>query len=142
MAREVLRLHHPSQLADLSVWPWRRMRGISGYEITDEKIPSDLRKQWQQELRRQVIACGCDLASLGMLLGVIGYGLWVGIGSAQPLGVATAIGVVSAAAAGLIAGKFVGLARASGKLKQTIAKIQNEWPAKPIPKPEHGGLCG
>jgi hypothetical protein len=142
MAREVLRFSHPSQLAGLSAWPWRRMRGISGFEIADDQVPAETRKQWQQELRNGVIACGCDIAALGMTLGIVGYGLWVVLATDRTLGAAAVIGFVSAAVAGVVVGKFAGLARANGKLKATIARIQGEWPAKPLPKPEHGLMCG
>jgi len=142
MARQAMQVSHPSQLADLSAWPWRRMRNISGYEIVDERIPDATRKRWAQDLRRHVVACGCDLAALGMTVGVIAYGAMVGVRGDLQWSADNVVGWLSFAVGGLIVGKCVGIARANGKLKRTVTKIQDEWAAKPLPPPDHGRTCG
>lgn len=143
MKRQTQVISHPSQLAGLSVFRGIGPQGTGRLRILDQNIPTDKAKAWESRLNRQYFACGCDKASIGMLAGVIGFPVWLAL---QPEGITSLgwnglwIGLATVFVT-TMAGKLIGLAGAQRQLTETIAQVQREWKAKPLPEPEDN-FCG
>jgi hypothetical protein len=138
MKRKPLIVQHPSELTVLSVWRGLGPQGHAPIRIQAEGLPTKQVEDWERRLNRQVFACGCDRAAIGLAAGVVGYFLWLvlrpaGLASLQLsdlwLGLATVIPTT-------LAGKVVGLWGAQRELSLTVMKIAREWKAPPRPAPE------
>jgi hypothetical protein len=121
-------IHHPSQLNSLSTWPMVRKPGI-GRIALDPKLQHPEREKWEKVLNREYYACGCDTGAKALVAGLIGcaavavYGYLDG---RMSMGKALFIGLVGPLILAGI-GKVYGLAKANGRLKETVRAIQANW---------------
>jgi hypothetical protein len=122
-----LEITHPDELAGLSTLPLRSHRGAGPIEIADETVDQKTRSRWETELNRRYYACGCAEGTIGLLLGLVVFGVLLAV-SVPGLGAAIGLGVVCVLA-GSALGKIVGLARANSELKRLTAMIAREWDA-------------
>jgi hypothetical protein len=142
MPRKPIVIDHPSQLDQLSAWPWGRVRGTGKVNIQTSAVSEETRENWQDRLNRLQHACGCDKAALGMTLGVVGYLAWLGLDSGfRNLSLNHLWYGLAAVVLTTGIGKLVGLYSASKKLEATIAEIKDGWRADPVPKGDPG-VCG
>jgi hypothetical protein len=137
-----LEITNPSQLAGLSVWPWRRAGGTVGVVIHAPDVPESDREAWQKEVNGLLFVCGCDIGALVMTIGLVAYLILLAfhIGPVSLGGrIAAGFGVV---VAGVLIGKAIGLARAQSRLRLLIAEIRTRWngptPINDEPAPECG----
>lgn len=124
-------IDHPSQLNALSVLPHARTKGMGALRLGGTLTDHPRRAQWEAELNRHYYACGCNAGGVGLLAGIAaGIALaWLG-----PYGAAAGTGLtVTAAIAGALLGKLIGLAAAQQRLRHTVQEIQKEW--QPREKP-------
>jgi hypothetical protein len=134
MAALVRTVHHPAQLAALSVLPLRQTSPRGAIKLDAPKMGESERAAWEKRLNRAFHACGCGEASLGTLVGLIASGTWVGIRIVNTGG--TGLGDLFIVLAGVVIGttfgKIAGLVRAEAKLHRLVRELQTEWKAEPL----------
>ncbi|HEU4730019.1 MAG TPA: hypothetical protein VFT22_19110 [Kofleriaceae bacterium] len=136
-----IEIRDPSQLGSLlSSWrltPPRRPREI--HIAADDAARAHVRA-WEQQLSRLHSSCGCDQGAAGLLVGGIGYLLFMLVrrgGWASPgwhdLWVACGVMLVTTSM-----GKLIGIVSARRRLRRLVEHIQAEWkPQRPQPR-DHG----
>jgi hypothetical protein len=143
MKRSAKLIRHPSQLSSLSLFPGLRTPGLGRISLQDDQIDPETRRVWEQQVNHYYFACGCDKAALGLVLGVVGYliwlslhpGGWVTLGwSDLWVGLAVVIGAT-------VLGKTFGLWMAQRKLNTLVTDIQSKWKAPPAQETDFNG-CG
>lgn len=143
MKRQAQVITHPSQLNSLSVLRGFGPQGSGRLKIQDDSLNEDTARTWETHLNRLYFACGCDKGAIGMLLGLVGYPVWLAV---QPDGLASlgwnglwlGLAVVAVTTA---LGKLVGLVGAQREFKEAVRQVQKEWTAEPIRYPEDK-ICG
>ena len=141
--RKTTTFTHPSELRPLSVWRFKRTRGI-GQLALPETLGHEKRELWQQELNRYYYACGCDTGAKAVVLFALAAGAWCGWrwshGGISPLAVLKWIGF--AAVAGGVVGKVIGLAIAGRKLELLKREVIAAWKLEPVAPTHADILCG
>ncbi len=129
---------HPSQLNHLRMGPLLRTKGIGRIVISGEMEQHPARENFEAELNRRYYACGCELGAAGLLIGLVVSGGWQAYRYFSSGGtILSAIGMVLLVAViGAVAGKFIGMLKASRVLRQTVQNIQKQWQVDPPPQQE------
>jgi hypothetical protein len=118
-------LSEPSELGGLSTL---RSRGRRRIRLSGRLAGHERSAEWERDLNRHYLACGCDAGARGTFIGLIGATLlaidalmrgWLGWTGLVLLSLALIV-----AASGL--GKLVGLLQANRRLKQLIHQIQQQ----------------
>jgi hypothetical protein len=130
------RIDHPSQLAALARWRLAPPRTREPVHLEARSASPERVRSWEAQLTRHQSPCGCDQGALGLVVGVVGYLLFLVLrpgGWGDPgwheflLGCAVALVTTSV-------GKLIGVLAARHKLRRVIREIQSEW--KPPRPPE------
>lgn len=149
MGGQVQRIRHPSQLAALRAWHLFPPRSRDRLAIDAQGSSAEHIRSWERQLNGLRSACGCEQGALGLIVGLVGYGLFLllrsgGWGHPGRKELWLGLGVVVATTS---AGKLLGLVVAQLRLKRVIAEIQAQWrpqqgqdegPARTEPKRSHG----
>jgi hypothetical protein len=136
-------VRYPVELLSLSVLPLRRKPGIGAVIIADTTVPQDKRQSWERQINRHLRACACAESSLGLLIGLLGYVLylaWRWSAGAEVGWNALGWGILVVFLCALI-GKWIGLVRAEMRYRDLVRRIGEEWPAQP-PKVAQVLRCG
>jgi multisubunit Na+/H+ antiporter MnhG subunit len=136
-------LNHPSQLRPLSVWRFKRTRGLGRFKFP-ETFQHKERDLWESDLNRYYYACGCDTGAKGVVIFTFAASalcVWRWSHAQSTLLQATILLIVAAVAGGLI-GKLIGLAIAGRKLELLKRDVIAAWKIDPLPTPERTILCG
>ena len=136
-------VRYPVELRSLSVLPLKRNPGIGAVVIADATLPQDKRQAWERQINRHLRACACAESSFGLLLGLIGYVvylLWRWSAGAELGWSALGWGVLFVSICALM-GKWLGLVRAEMRYRDLVRRIAEEWPAEP-PKATRIIRCG
>jgi hypothetical protein len=129
MGHQPQNIRHPSQLAALTVWRLMPSLGPGRVLIDAEAASADRVRSWERQLSRLQTACGCEQGALGLLVGVIGYMLFLllrsgGWGHPARKEFLIGLGVVVATTC---VGKLLGLWLAQRRLDRVIKEIQSQW---------------
>jgi hypothetical protein len=143
MRRQPLVVHDPAALRRLSVWRGFGPQGHPPVKLAAEGVAPKQVEEWERRLNRQLYACGCDTAAIGLAASLLAYLVWL---VARPQGLAglqwgdlwLGLAVVIPAT---LAGKAVGLWAAQRELASTVMRIAREWKVPPPPPPEPSA-CG
>ncbi len=143
MTRKQHIISHPSQLNSLSVMPLAKVPGLGTIRLAGTFEQHPQKAELEARLNKQYRACGCDVSAKLFLIAGFGSAAIAAFqyadGAWSP-GVCAAV-IAGASVAGLILGKLAGLARANGRMKETVAEIQKLW----IPEKGHreeNAICG
>jgi len=136
-------ISHPSQLNGLSVLPVFRFPGKGVIEIDAPDIDSKTKAQWEHNLNKYYFGCGCDKATVGLLIGIASIVLWYLLNSSsQELSLFMDI-LISAVVLFLFTaiGKYIGLLLIQRKLNVLIEQIKSKWKGQlePVSEPWHCG---
>lgn len=136
-------ISHPSQLNRLSVLPVFRIPGKGVIEIAAPDIDSKIRVQWEHDLNKYYFGCGCDKATIGLLIGIVSIVLWHLLNSSgQELSLTMDI-LISAGILFLFTaiGKYIGLFLIQRKLNVLVEQIKSKWRGQlePVSEPWHCG---
>lgn len=129
MAKNHIQITEPHQLLNITIWPLPFFRPDTTISIVSRDVPPDQKKTWEEQLNLRLIDCGCELAGMGFMIGIVAYLLWIGFGPVKLAnlnfvhlwqGLLTAI-------IGLTLGKMIGLFRARMRLSRLVGQIQETW---------------
>lgn len=120
----------PSELGALSTLSSLRSRGRRRIRLSGRLAGQERSAEWERDLNRYYLACGCDTGARGAFIGFIGATLLTidslmrgGLGWTGLVVLSLALVIV---ASGL--GKLVGLLQADRRLKQLVHRIQQQVP--------------
>jgi len=136
MKRRTLVVRHPEQLAALSVWRTVRPRRIGRVSFEDQDLAPEIREEWARRLNRRLAACGCDIAALGLSLGILSLAAYFGVrpGSFSSVAAADLVWGFAWVFASTSIGKIVGLSLADRRLRADVAEMSAIWkPQVPAP---------
>lgn len=140
MKRETREIHHPSQLAGVTVWRTLRARTLGPVHIASDAIAPEQARAWERQLNSLQRACGCEAAGIGLAIGaVIAFAWWWLTDADVATGVAVTRSVALVFGAAII-GKVIGLWRAERRLQRLVTEIRGEWRAPPLAYSER--VCG
>lgn len=137
-------IDHPSQLRRLGRWMGPRPRGAAPVRLGGALAEHPKRQAWERQLHRELHACGCSAATVGLLLGLVVLAplLAGGLLLGGRVGLAGAVGVGLGLAAGTaVLGRFVGKLAARRRLADLVREIELEWPTPPG-RVEERAACG
>lgn len=134
MADELHHIQEPSQLDRLSVRRLLSWRAPPRIVIDAGGTPQARVQEWERGLSHLLSACGCEQGGAGLILGMVGYllflllrpGGWGDPGSAELWVGAATLTVTSTA------GKVIGLRLAQRELKRTVREIRAQWVTQKI----------
>lgn len=137
-------IDHPSQLRRLGRWLGPRPHGAAAVRLGGALAEHPRRQAWERQLHRELHACGCSAATIGLLLGMmvlaplVAGGLLLGgsIGLGGAIGLGLGIAAVTA-----VLGRFVGKQAARARLAVLVREIEREWPTPPG-RVEERAVCG
>ena len=138
MGHRLQHIRHPSQLSALSVWRMIRWQAPDRVLIEAEDTPAERTRLWEKQLGHLQSACGCEQGAAGLIVGAIGYALFLFLrpgGWGHPgrrefwIGLAVLMTTTSV-------GKFLGLLLAQRRLKRVIGEIQTHWKPRPLQAPQ------
>ncbi len=130
-------IRSPSQLSALSVWRLFPSRRAPQVLIDPQAASAERVRAWEAQLSRLQSTCGCDQGAAGLVVGLIGYALflllrsggWGHLGRTELL---LGLGVLAATTSG---GKFLGLWLAHRRLHQLRQEIRSQWTPHDPPEP-------
>lgn len=132
MKTRITIIEHPSQLNELSAFPFSRRRGGGKIELS-QTFQHPEREQLEKDINKNYYACGCSTSANYLIAGLVLGALSIGIDNAFLNGewiqwpITT---ILIATVGGAILGKLVGLSRANSKLKRTVYTVQAFWRPK------------
>lgn len=126
-------MSHPDDLGALSVLPLPKPHPRGRIRIVDERLDDKRRSNWEGRLNRAYHACGCGEAALGLVVGLLGGGIWIATNALAGARIEWTDGlwVLVAAVIGDLFGKLAGLYRAEVRLRRLTHEIAHEWQAPP-----------
>jgi len=135
-------IRDPSQLAELTVWRIMPSRASKGVVLETEGASVESVREWERQLNYLQNACGCEQGAFGLIIGMIGYivylflrdGGW-GHPGKHEFWVGLAVIVFSASV-----GKLLGLSLAQRRLTQVIREIQSQWKHRRILDQDWGSM--
>ncbi|MDR7457818.1 MAG: hypothetical protein QN125_11130, partial [Armatimonadota bacterium] len=77
MRRQPLVVHDPAALRRLSVWRGFGPQGQPPVKLAAEGVPAKQVEEWERRLNRQLYACGCDKAAIGLTASLLAYVVWL-----------------------------------------------------------------
>jgi len=129
MAENNILITEPQQLNDIRIWPLPFFRPDTTVRIVSRDVSPDQKNAWEKQLNQHVIDCGCELAGMGVIMGVVAYLLWIIFGPTKlaALNLTHLWQGLAVAIIGLSFGKIWGLIRARMRLSEVVQNIQERW---------------
>ena len=129
MADKNILINSYHQLKDIKIWPLPLFRPQTSIKIISRDIPPERQKTWEEQLNQRVTDCGCELAGMGFIAGVVVYLFWIIFGPVRLINLSLNHlwqGLI-VAIIGVTIGKILGLLRAQMRLVEVVKNIQEEW---------------
>lgn len=133
---ERIKIQHPSGLNALASWRIKPARRPAQVDLQVEGMSPRRVETWERQLTRLQSPCGCDQGAAGLLLGAIGYPLYLALrpgGWGHPASHELWIGVCVIFLTTSL-GKAMGILMARRRLRRVIREIQTEWKPQPVPE--------
>lgn len=129
------RIRDPSQLADLSVRRLMSWRAPAPIAIDAAGTPRERVSSWEQRLGNLQSACGCEQGAVGMLIGILGYLVYMlfrpgGWGDPGSVELWTGFAVLCVTSS---VGKAIGLQLAQRRLQQAAREVRAQWTTQRAP---------
>ena len=131
------KIQDPSELGALDSWRFVPPRETTQLQLDANSSTAEQLRLWERELTRLQSPCGCEEGARGLLVGVVGYLLYLvlrpgGWGNPGWRELWIGCGVVFVTAS---VGKVLGIVMGRRKLRRLIRQVRAEWtPPRP---PEH-----
>lgn len=123
------KIRYPSELASLHSWRIKPLKRPAQLQLEIQGASTERIQLWERQLTRLQSPCGCEQGAGGLLVGVIGYLLYLPLrpgGWGHPgwheFWIGCGVVVITTSL-----GKAIGILTARRKLRQIILEIQGEW---------------